>query len=289
MVETAEMEPAAAPANALSNPTSNASKTWRARMRGSRDLVGYDEVTLHDLRKSYDGVDDAVLIEALRIRSGEFVTLVGPSGCGKSTTLRMIAGLEYPTSGEIRFGETNVANVPAQRRNVAMVFQSYALYPHMKVRANLEYGMKKRGVPKAIREARIADVAEMLGITKLLDRRPRQLSGGEQQRVALGRAIVRDPGLLLLDEPLSNLDAKMRATLRTEIVRVQRAIGYTTLYVTHDQLEALTMSDRVAVMRAGRIEQHPGTGLQLADEPVRGWVHREPCNELPDRRRHALS
>lgn len=191
----------------------------------------------------------------LNIEEGEFVSLLGPSGCGKTTTLRMLAGLEFPSEGEIRIGDRVVNDLPPGERDIAMVFQSYALYPHMTVRRNMEYPLKKRGLPKAERQERVASAAAMLELTPLLDRKPRQLSGGQQQRVALGRALVRDPQVFLLDEPLSNLDAKLRSYMRAELVQLHARLGRTMVYVTHDQLEAMTMSNRIAIMLAGKLQQ----------------------------------
>ncbi|MCA9597385.1 MAG: ABC transporter ATP-binding protein [Myxococcales bacterium] len=191
----------------------------------------------------------------LEVAAGEIVSLVGPSGCGKSTTLRLIAGLDVPDAGSIRIGERDVAKVPPQERDVAMVFQGFALYPHMKVRDIMAFPLKMRKVPAAERDKSVAETAELLGIEKLLDRRPAQLSGGEQQRVAMGRAIVRKPAVFLFDEPLSNLDAALRAELRVELGKLLRRLGVTALYVTHDQAEAMTLSDRIVLLRAGRIEQ----------------------------------
>jgi multiple sugar transport system ATP-binding protein len=191
----------------------------------------------------------------LTIESGEFVALLGPSGCGKTTSLRMLAGLEFPTAGDILIGGRRVNDMPPGDRDIAMVFQSYALYPHMTVAENIAYPLKKRRVPKAERAGRVARTAEMLHLTELLARKPRQLSGGQQQRVALGRALVRDPRVFLLDEPLSNLDAKLRGHMRAELIELHRRLGRTMVYVTHDQLEAMTMADRIAIMEAGRLQQ----------------------------------
>ncbi|MCC7426261.1 MAG: ABC transporter ATP-binding protein [Alphaproteobacteria bacterium] len=191
----------------------------------------------------------------LEIGAGEFVSLLGPSGCGKTTTLRMLAGLEFPTAGTIAIGGRVVNDVAPGKRNVAMVFQSYALYPHMTVGENIAYPLRKQGVARAEREARVRAVAETLQLGALLDRRPKQLSGGQQQRVALGRALVREPAAFLLDEPLSNLDAKLRAHMRAELIELHRRVGKTFVYVTHDQLEAMTMSDRIAVMHEGVLQQ----------------------------------
>lgn len=191
----------------------------------------------------------------LEVREGEVVALVGPSGCGKSTTLRMVAGLELPDSGKVRIGDRDMTGVPPQDRDVAMVFQGFALYPHMKVKDILAFPLRMRKVPPDERARAVEQAAEMLGIERLLERRPGQLSGGEQQRVAMGRAIVRKPEVFLFDEPLSNLDAALRAELRVELGRLLRRLGATALYVTHDQAEAMTLADRIALLRDGRIEQ----------------------------------
>ncbi|MEO1678648.1 MAG: ABC transporter ATP-binding protein [Pseudomonadota bacterium] len=212
------------------------------------------EVRFEKVVKSF-GAFTAVHDLDLKIEHGEFVSLLGPSGCGKTTTLRMLAGLEFPTSGDISIGERVVNDVAPGQRDIAMVFQSYALYPHMSVADNIAYPLKKRGVPKAKRGPMVRKTAELLQLTELLSRKPRQLSGGQQQRVALGRALVRDPQVFLLDEPLSNLDAKLRGYMRVELVELHRRLGRTMVYVTHDQLEAMTMSDRIAVMEGGRLRQ----------------------------------
>ncbi len=212
-------------------------------------------VTFERVRKAF-GAITAVECLDLAIESGAFVSLLGPSGCGKTTTLRMLAGLEQPTSGEIRIGERVVNDVPPARRDIAMVFQSYALYPHMTVAGNIEYPLRKRGVPRMERARKVAEAAAMLQLDALLHRKPKELSGGQQQRVALGRALVRDPAVFLLDEPLSNLDAKLRAHMRAELIELHRRIGKTMVYVTHDQLEAMTMSDRIAVMAHGVVQQY---------------------------------
>ena len=191
----------------------------------------------------------------LDIEEGEFLVLVGPSGCGKSTTLRMIAGLEHATEGDIWIGDRLVNHVSPRDRDVAMVFQNYALYPHMNVHRNLSYSLRLRRVPRAKTDARVRQVAESLDLTRLLARKPSQLSGGQRQRVALGRAIIREPKLFLMDEPLSNLDAKLRVQTRSEITRLQRSLGVTTVYVTHDQSEAMTMGSRIVVMNDGQIQQ----------------------------------
>ena len=200
---------------------------------------------------------DVVAVEELDldIEAGEFVSILGPSGCGKSTLLRMLAGLEQPSNGTISIDGKVVDNLPPAERNIAMVFQTYALYPHMTVAGNIEYPLKKRRVPRAERARRVRKAAATLELEALLQRKPRELSGGQQQRVALGRALVRDPAVFLLDEPLSNLDAKLRAHMRAELIRLHRRIGRTMVYVTHDQLEAMTMSQRIAVLRDGRLQQ----------------------------------
>jgi multiple sugar transport system ATP-binding protein len=208
---------------------------------------------------------------ALEIHDGEFLVLVGPSGSGKSTALRCLAGLEEITSGKIYIGERDVTQVPPKDRDIAMVFQAYALYPHMNVRENLAFGLKLRHTPKEQIEQRVTEVAEMLGLEKLLERKPKELSGGQRQRVALGRAIVREPQVFLMDEPLSNLDAKLRVQTRAEIVQLQQRLGTTTLYVTHDQIEAMTMGHRIAVMNDGVIQQLD-TPQELYDHPSNMFV-----------------
>ncbi|GEK80691.1 ABC transporter ATP-binding protein [Agrococcus baldri] len=224
-------------------------------------------VSLHDVTLTYPGATrpsiDAIDLE---IEHGEFLVLVGPSGCGKSTTLRALAGLEFPDSGRIAFGDRDVTGVDGSQRDVAMVFQSYALYPHMTVAGNMEFSLKNTRVPAAERKRLIAKAAELLELSELLDRKPRELSGGQRQRVAMGRAIVRRPAVFLMDEPLSNLDAKLRVQTRGQIAALQRTLDVTTVYVTHDQTEAMTMGDRVVVMNQGRIEQ-VGTPRELYDEP----------------------
>jgi multiple sugar transport system ATP-binding protein len=227
-------------------------------------------VVFDQVRKAF-GPAVAVKGLDLRIASGEFVSLLGPSGCGKTTTLRMLAGLEFPTEGEIRIGERVVNAVPPGQRDIAMVFQSYALYPHMTVAENIAYPLKKRGFGKADREAKVLAAAETLKLGPLLSRKPRQLSGGQQQRVALGRALVRDPQVFLLDEPLSNLDAKLRAHMRAELIELHRRLGRTFIYVTHDQLEAMTMSDRIAVMHEGELQQF-GRPMEVYERPANLFV-----------------
>ncbi|MGZ4413070.1 MAG: ABC transporter ATP-binding protein [Gaiellaceae bacterium] len=212
-------------------------------------------IVLEELTKVYPDGTLAVDRLSLEVGDGEFVVLVGPSGCGKTTALRMVAGLEQITAGTLRIGDRVVNHLGARNRDVAMVFQNYALYPHMDVAANIAFGLKMRKVPKGERDKKVAEAARVLGLTDLLARKPRQLSGGQRQRVAMGRAIVREPQAFLMDEPLSNLDAKLRVQMRAEIARIQRDIGATTLYVTHDQTEAMTMADRVAVMRHGLLQQ----------------------------------
>ncbi len=228
------------------------------------------EITLNDVRKTY-GTVEAIKGVSLEIKDGEFVVLVGPSGCGKSTLLRMIAGLENISGGDILIGGRRVNDVEPAERDIAMVFQNYALYPHMTVRQNLAYGLKNRKTPPAEIDQRIATAARTLEIEPYLDRKPRQLSGGQRQRVAMGRAIVRQPAAFLFDEPLSNLDAKLRGQMRIEIKRLQRSLATTSVYVTHDQMEAMTLADRLVVVSAGRIEQ-VGTPLELYEKPATTFV-----------------
>lgn len=260
-------------------------------------------VRFEDLSKTFPGRGSGELVEVIRqlnltINDGEFLVLVGPSGCGKSTLLRLLAGLDSPTSGEIKIGTRPISDVPPARRNVAMVFQSYALYPHLSVRDNLSFGLRRsharstfqciqdqafratRALPKSLRvrsvreeriEARVNTVARSLELTELLDRRPKELSGGQKQRVALGRAMARNPEVFLMDEPLSNLDAKLRTSTRQRIVELQRELGTTTVYVTHDQVEAMTMGDRIAVLNQGRLQQL-GTPMELYRWPSNIFV-----------------
>ena len=260
-------------------------------------------VRFEDLSKTFPGRGGGDPVDVIRqlnltINDGEFLVLVGPSGCGKSTLLRLLAGLDHPSSGEIRIGTRPISDVPPARRNVAMVFQSYALYPHLSVRDNLSFGLRRsqarstfqriqdqafrstRMLPKPLRvrsvreeqiEARVNTVARSLELTELLDRRPKELSGGQKQRVALGRAMARNPEVFLMDEPLSNLDAKLRTSTRQKIVELQRELGTTTVYVTHDQVEAMTMGDRIAVLNQGRLQQL-GTPMELYKWPSNIFV-----------------
>ena len=227
-------------------------------------------IKLSNVAKSFGSVHVLHGID-LEIADGEFVVFVGPSGCGKSTLLRMIAGLERPTGGDVAIDGKIVNTVPAADRGLAMVFQSYALYPHMSVRQNLAFGLENTGMPKAEIAARIGEAARMLEIESYLDRRPRQLSGGQRQRVAIGRAIVRRPVAFLLDEPLSNLDAELRGSTRAELAALHARLSATMIYVTHDQVEAMTLADRIVVLRAGRIEQ-VGTPLELYNAPANRFV-----------------
>ena len=228
-------------------------------------------ITIENLGKTYTGGVSAVRGIDIDIRDGEFVVLVGPSGCGKSTLLRMIAGLEEITEGEVRIGERVVNRLEPAERDIAMVFQNYALYPHMSVRQNLSYGLKNRGTPKAEIARRVDEAARILEIGQYLDRKPRALSGGQRQRVAMGRAIVREPAAFLFDEPLSNLDAKLRVSMRGEIRALQKRLGTTSVYVTHDQLEAMTLADRLVVLRDGEVEQI-GAPLEVYRAPASTFV-----------------
>jgi multiple sugar transport system ATP-binding protein len=229
-------------------------------------------VTLRGLRRHFPGVERAALAGLdLEVKDGELLVLVGPSGCGKSTALRLVAGLDRPDGGAIRIDDRDVGDVPPQDRDVAMVFQGYALYPHMSARDNIAFPLKMRGVDKAERARRVDEAAALLGLGKLLDRRPGELSGGERQRVAMGRAIVRRPKVFLFDEPLSNLDAALRTELRVEIAALVRRLGVTSLYVTHDQIEAMTMGDRIAVMRAGELQQI-GPPRAIYQDPENAFV-----------------
>ncbi|MFW6050257.1 MAG: ABC transporter ATP-binding protein [Myxococcota bacterium] len=243
-------------------------------------------VELDGVTKRFADGTEAVRALDLTVRDGERMVLVGPSGCGKSTTLRLVAGLERVTSGRVRIGGRDVTAQPARDRDVAMVFQSYALYPHKTVRENLAFPLRVRGVRRPAIEARVAEVAELLGLGELIDRRPAQLSGGQRQRVALGRAIVRQPQAFLLDEPLSNLDPALRLRMRAELIRLHRRLGTTLLHVTHDQEEALTLGDRLAVMHRGRIEQLDDP-VEVYRRPatvfVAGFVGAPPMNLVPAR------
>ena len=228
-------------------------------------------VTLNTINKIYDNGAHAIVDLSLQINDGEFLVLVGPSGCGKSTALRMIAGLEKVTSGELSIGERVVNEVEPKDRDIAMVFQNYALYPHMTVAENIEFALKLAKVSKAERRQRVERAAEILELSDYLNRKPGQLSGGQRQRVAMGRAIVREPAVFLMDEPLSNLDAKLRVQMRSEIAALQKSLNVTTVYVTHDQVEAMTMGDRVAVMKFGVLQQ-VDTPDNLYNKPANAFV-----------------
>ena len=242
-------------------------------------------VVIRGIHKAFGGTAVIHGVD-ISIGDGEFVVLVGPSGCGKSTLLRMIAGLENITAGEISIGDRVVNRLPPKERDVAMVFQNYALYPHMTVANNMAFSMKLRGAPKAEIDERVNRAANILGLAQLLDRYPRQLSGGQRQRVAMGRAIVRDPQVFLFDEPLSNLDAKLRVQMRTEIKELHQRLKTTTIYVTHDQIEAMTMADKIVVMHDGLVEQI-GAPLELYDRPdnlfVAGFIGSPSMNMLKGR------
>ncbi len=229
------------------------------------------QVELKQVRKTYPNGAEAIFGVDMKIDDGELIVFVGPSGCGKSTLLRMVAGLESITSGDILIGENIINDVSPSERDVAMVFQNYALYPHMTVRGNMSYGLKNRKMPKDEIEKRITDAAKMLKIDAFLDRQPNQLSGGQRQRVAMGRAIVRNPQVFLFDEPLSNLDAKLRVQMRIEIKKLQRRMNVTSIYVTHDQTEAMTLADRLAVINEGRVEQM-GAPMELYSNPATLFV-----------------
>ena len=249
-------------------------------------------VQLQDVCKRYGGAGGLAAVQdvSLTVADGEFMVLLGPSGCGKSTTLRMIAGLESISDGRLAIDGRPMNAVPAKDRDIAMVFQSYALYPHMTVADNLSFGLRRRGTPRAEIERRVAATAEMLGLTEYLARRPAALSGGQRQRVALGRAIVREPKVFLFDEPLSNLDAALRVATRNELTRLHRRLGATMIYVTHDQVEAMTMGSRICVMNRGRIAQ-VGAPLEVYRNPADTFVARflgsPPMNLLPARLRRA--
>ncbi len=242
------------------------------------------KVQLSNVIKTYPNGAEAVRGVDMEIQSGEFIVFVGPSGCGKSTLLRMIAGLEKITDGQIHIDDGLINDVSPADRDVAMVFQNYALYPHMTVRGNMSYGLKNRGMPKSEIDKKVTDAAEMLRIGDFLDRQPNQLSGGQRQRVAMGRAIVREPKVFLFDEPLSNLDAKLRVQMRIEIKRLQRRMNVTSIYVTHDQTEAMTLADRLAVINDGKIEQM-GAPIDLYNNPetlfVASFIGSPQVNLLP--------
>jgi len=241
------------------------------------------QVEFRDVRKSY-GTQEVIHGVTMHVTDGEFIVIVGPSGCGKSTLLRMVAGLEPISAGEIAIGDRVVNNLEPKDRDIAMVFQNYALYPHMSVRQNMAYGLKIRGFDKADIGKRVDRAAAILELAPLLDRRPRQLSGGQRQRVAMGRAIVREPAVFLFDEPLSNLDAKLRVQMRFEIQKMHRQLGTTSLYVTHDQVEAMTLAQRMVVMNAGRAEQI-GSPMDVYDNPatqfVAGFIGSPAMNFMP--------
>jgi multiple sugar transport system ATP-binding protein len=241
------------------------------------------EVILQEVTKEFEGGTVAVDNLSLEVADGEFMILVGPSGCGKTTALRMVAGLERPTSGVVRIGERVVNEVSPRNRDIAMVFQNYALYPHMTVYKNLAYALRQRRTPKDEIRRRVQEVSELLGLQALLKRRPGQLSGGQRQRVAMGRALVREPKVFLLDEPLSNLDAQLRTEMRTELKRLHQSVPVTTIYVTHDQVEAMTLGDHIAVMCDGKLQQM-GTPQDVYDSPanafVAGFIGNPPMNLL---------
>ena len=243
-------------------------------------------VSLRNVRKTYPGGFEAIKGIDFEIADGQFCVLVGPSGCGKSTLLRMVAGLETITSGEIDIGGRVVNEVEPADRDIAMVFQNYALYPHMSVYNNMAYGLRNRGMPKPEIDIRVREAAEILEITAMLERKPRQLSGGQRQRVAMGRAIVRQPKVFLFDEPLSNLDAKLRVAMRVEIRKLQRRLKTTSIYVTHDQLEAMTLADILVVMNGGEVEQI-GNPLEIYRKPattfVASFIGAPPMNLIPMR------
>ncbi|CAG2133313.1 sn-glycerol-3-phosphate import ATP-binding protein UgpC [Cupriavidus numazuensis] len=242
------------------------------------------KLSLRNVQKTYAGNVKVVHGIDMEIADGEFIVIVGPSGCGKSTLLRMVAGLETITGGDIHIGDRVVNNLEPAERDIAMVFQNYALYPHMSVYDNMAYGLKIRGMAKAEIEQRVKHAAGILELAPLLDRKPRQLSGGQRQRVAMGRAIVREPSVFLFDEPLSNLDAKLRVQMRLELKELHRRLGTTSLYVTHDQVEAMTLADRMMVLNGGRVEQI-GTPLEVYTRPastfVAGFIGSPPMNLVP--------
>ncbi|WP_143169348.1 sn-glycerol-3-phosphate ABC transporter ATP-binding protein UgpC [Vibrio quintilis] len=255
-----------------------------AELRSSTVNNSRTKLALKQLVKTYDNGHQAVRNISLDIEDGEFIVLVGPSGCGKSSILRSVAGLETITSGEIELAGRRIDTLNPAARNIAMVFQNYALYPHMTVYQNLAYGLKNRGVPKDVIAQKIKDVAQILRLEEYLERKPAKLSGGQRQRVAMGRAIVREPELFLFDEPLSNLDAALRTHMRLEIKKLQRQLGVTSIYVTHDQVEAMTLADRIVVLNQGQIEQ-VGTPMSLYRDPqtqfVAGFIGSPAMNFLP--------
>jgi multiple sugar transport system ATP-binding protein len=238
-------------------------------------------VSLKDVSKLFPGNVWAIRDITLAVENKEFVVLVGPSGCGKSTTLRIIAGLEEATAGDVYIGDQLVNDIPPKDRNIAMVFQNYAFYPHMTVYENMAFGLKLRKYPKAEIESRVKEAAAILGVEQFLHRRPRELSGGQRQRIAVGRAIVRKPLVFLFDEPLSNLDAKMRVQMRTEIKKLHQKLQTTMIYVTHDQTEAMTMGDRIVVMKDGRVQQIADP-INLYDRPANRF-YRKPPHEFHKR------
>src|SRR5947208_1731515 len=244
-------------------------------------------VHLRGVKKTYDNKVAVIHGIDMEIADGEFIVIVGPSGCGKSTLLRMVAGLERISGGEVTIGERVVNELEPKDRDIAMVFQNYALYPHMSVYANMAYGLKIKGMPKDEIDGRVQKAAKILELGTFLQRLPRQLSGGQRQRVAMGRAIVREPAVFLFDEPLSNLDAKLRVQMRLEIKRLQRELGVTSIYVTHDQVEAMTLADRLIVMNAGVADQI-GTPMDVYDRPasvfVAGFIGSPAMNFLPGKR-----
>src|SRR6188768_3587997 len=245
------------------------------------------QVHLRGVKKTYDNKVAVIHGIDMEIADGEFIVIVGPSGCGKSTLLRMVAGLERITGGQVAIGDRVVNELEPKDRDIAMVFQNYALYPHMSVYRNMAYGLKIRGLPKDDIERRVHKAAKILELEKLLERLPRQLSGGQRQRVAMGRAIVREPAVFLFDEPLSNLDAKLRVQMRAELQALHRRLGTTSLYVTHDQVEAMTLAHRMIVMNAGRAEQI-GTPLEVYARPattfVAGFIGSPAMNLVPQER-----
>ena len=237
-------------------------------------------VTLQNIKKSF-GATDVIHGIDVSIQDGEFIVIVGPSGCGKSTLLRMVAGLETATSGDIFIGDERANDKEPMDRDIAMVFQNYALYPHMSVRQNMGYGLKIAKLPKDQIEAKVQEAAALLQLQPLLDRKPRPLSGGQRQRVALGRALIRQPKVLLMDEPLSNLDAELRHQMRAEIRRLHETLGTTTVYVTHDQIEAMTLADRIAILDGGELQQH-GAPLDVYNHPANDFVKGFLCKHIDE-------